>query len=324
MSGQPSHKFTAELGRFAARGTDPRITAIAERVGAPLRIAVCGRRGVGRRTVAHALGCAGLDIVDGPDADVVVYVVAEVAKPEDAAAVAALAKPVLAVLNKADLTGRAALPGVAARLGAPTAPMAGLLAVAALDNRLDERMWAALQLLAAEPIGTGCVDSFAAGPLRLPGPLRRQLVDTLDRPGIGCALAAIRRRRSAEQVRALLRRLSGIDAVHQRLDTLGATARYQRLAEAVTRLAALAVSDRRIGDWLSTDPVVAARMAAAVAVVEAAGLTVDTAADPAAQLRRAAHWQRYRRGPVTALHQGCGADIARASLRSWSRATESA
>jgi hypothetical protein len=56
-------------------------------------------------------------------------------------------------------------------------------------------------------------------------------------------------------------------------------------------------------------------MAAAVDVVEAAGLSVDRGDDPSSHLRRAAHWRRYSRGPVDALHRSCGADIARGSLR---------
>jgi hypothetical protein len=61
-------------------------------------------------------------------------------------------------------------------------------------------------------------------------------------------------------------------------------------------------------------------MAAAVDVVEAAGLRVDLGDGEATHLRRAVTWQRYSRGPVSAVHRSCGADIARGSLRLWSRA----
>jgi hypothetical protein len=88
----------------------------------------------------------------------------------------------------------------------------------------------------------------------------------------------------------------------------------------VAQLEALAVSDGRIGDFLHCDDTVVARMAAAVDVVEAAGLTVDPADDPRTHLRRAVRWRRYSRGPASALHRACGADIARGSLRLWSRA----
>jgi hypothetical protein len=56
-------------------------------------------------------------------------------------------------------------------------------------------------------------------------------------------------------------------------------------------------------------------MAAAVDVVEAAGVTVDCGDDRKAHLGRARHWDRYARGPVDALQQRCAADIVRGSLR---------
>ncbi len=56
-------------------------------------------------------------------------------------------------------------------------------------------------------------------------------------------------------------------------------------------------------------------MAAAVDVVQAAGLSVDHDDTPSAHLRRARHWRRYSRGPVNHLHRSCGADICRGSLR---------
>ncbi|MCV6971136.1 hypothetical protein H7I00_16355, partial [Mycobacterium bohemicum] len=37
-------------------------------------------------------------------------------------------------------------------------------------------------------------------------------------------------------------------------------------------------------------------------------------------LPRALRWQRYGRAAVSDLHRACGADIARGSLRLWSRA----
>src|SRR5437764_11569664 len=112
MTGQGHKIFADELARFAAGRADPRLTAIAERAGAPLRVVVCGRRGVGCRTVARALDRAGgeygISATTGSAAsavDAVVYVTAEVVKPEDTEAIAAAGRPVLAVLNKADLAG---------------------------------------------------------------------------------------------------------------------------------------------------------------------------------------------------------------------------
>jgi hypothetical protein len=247
VDGQPRPIFADELTGFAAEIGDPRVAGIAERVAAPLRVAVWGRRGVGRGTVAHALGCAGVTITSEHDADVVVYVVAEVAKPEDTAAVAALSQPVLAVVNKAELPGGADAADVAARIGAPVEPMAGLLALAAVENRLDATLWAALGILAAEPADMSSADGFVAGPHRVPRQLRRQLCDTLDLPGINHVVGAVRQGRSVSQVTALLRRLSGVDTVVERVSVVGAAVRYQRLLHAVAQLTALAVSDCRIG-----------------------------------------------------------------------------
>jgi hypothetical protein len=122
------HIFVDELTRLATELADERVTAIAERAAAPLRVAVCGRRGVGRGTVAEAVAAAGVAVTAQPGAEVIVYVVAEVVKPEDTAAVAALPQPVLAVFNKADLTGTARGGWVAALTGAAAEPLVGLLA----------------------------------------------------------------------------------------------------------------------------------------------------------------------------------------------------
>ncbi|OBI84180.1 hypothetical protein [Mycobacterium sp. 1245805.9] len=332
----PGHKlFVDELARFAAGRTDPRVTADAERVGAPLRVAVRGRPGVGRRTVARALDLAGvgrgITATAGPPAgaDVVVYVTAEVVKPEDAAAVAAAGRPVLAVLNKADLarlSGRARNARFAVLVGAPIAPMSGLLALAALDG-LDDELWAALRVLAADPAGAGCLDGSFAGFLAAENPVptavRLRLLDTLDLFGTALGIAAARRGRTPAQARALLRRLSGVDAVLHRVSVIGAQVRYQRVLRAVTELEALAVGDEGIHGFLSRDDTVVARMAAAVDLAEAAGLDPDVPDDAAALLPRAVRWQRYslgRLGPVSDLQRACGADIARGSLRLWSQA----
>src|SRR5262245_42695953 len=95
MTGQGHRIFVDRLARFAAAAADPRVTATAKRVASPLRVAVCGRPGVGRRTVAHALDRAGLPsgitVTARTDpVDVTVYVMAEVVKSEDRDAVAAL------------------------------------------------------------------------------------------------------------------------------------------------------------------------------------------------------------------------------------------
>ena len=293
-------------------------------------MAVSGRRGVGRSTVAHALARAGdlrgtITVTTSLEADVDVYVVAEVVKPEDCDAIAGTGRPVLAVLNKADLiattqSGRhphgptTAARDWSARLstrtGVPIEPLAGVLAVAALDDLVDDTLWAALQMLATQdPVTTQ---------------LRRRLLDTLDVFGVTQAVAAIRRGATRAETDTLLRRLSCIDEVVDKIGILGAQVHYQRVLDAVAELETLAVTNRRVGEFLSRDDTVVARMLAAVDAVEAVGLKVDRFDSAAAHLRRAVDWHRYRRGPVAGMHRACGADIVRGSLRLWSKVGGSA
>ncbi|HWS91539.1 MAG TPA: hypothetical protein VN306_03275 [Mycobacterium sp.] len=354
MRGQGHQIFVDELARFAAGCDDPRLTAIAERAAAPLRVVVRGRPGVGCRTVTRALDRAG--VASGISAatgftrsacaaEMVVYVTTEVVKPEDTDAIAAAGRPILAVLNKADLAGSLSArsgdaPIAAARtrcadfsalVGVPMEPMIGLLAVAALDD-LDSALWAALQTLAAHPGGATCLDGSFAGFLAANNPvptgIRLRLLDTLDVFGTALGIAAVRQGRTPAQVRALLRRMSGVDAVLNRVSVVGAEVRYQRVLAAVAELEAVALDQAGLGEgisaFLSRDDTVVARMAAATDLAEAAGLEVDPVNldrdDPAAHLPRAVRWQRYSRGSVSDLHRACGADIARGSLRLWSQA----
>jgi len=358
MKGQGHQIFVDELARFATGRSDARVTAITERAAAPLRVAVRGRRGVGRGTVARALQRAGATsgITVRPsgcaadqDVDVIVYVTTEVIKPEDADAIAAAHRPVLAVLNKADLAGSLSGrtgdgPIAAARtrctqlselVGVPVEPMIAALAVAALDD-LDATLWSALRVLADdhgesacrstafEDLFEGSFDGFRTADNPVPTDVRLRLLDTLDLFGTALGVAAIRQGRTTAQVRALLRRMSCVDAVVNKVSALGAEVRYQRVLEAVAELEALAVGDEAIAGFLTRDDTVVARMAAAVDLAEAAGLEVGPVFadrdDPAAHLPRAVRWQRYSRGPVSDLHRACGADIARGSLRLWSQA----
>ncbi len=329
--------FAGELARFAAGHADPRVTAIAERTAAPQRVAVRGRRGVGRSTVARALASAGaaanLSVTADPDGDVVVYVSAEVLKPEDTRAIAA-APEVVVVLNKADLLPGGPLPAARRRCaelssvaGAPVAPMIAPLALAALDG-LDAECWAGLRALAAHPGADGLDGShagFLAAGNSVPAERRLRLLDALDLFGVAVGVAALRRGRTPAQVRALLRRLSGVDAVVRRVAAAGAEQRYRRVLDAVADLEALAVPrDRgaeRVGAFLRRDDTVLARMEAAAEMAGAAGLEPrDPAGDAGGDLPRALRWQRYGRAAVSDLHRACGADIARGSLRLWSRA----
>ncbi len=278
-------------------------------------MAVSGCRGVGRSTVAHALAYSDLAVTRLADADVNVLVLADAVKPEDRAAVEAAGRPVLAVLNKADLVATTA-PGrhpdgptaaartrcaqLSARAGVPVEPLIGILAGAALDDA----SWRGLQALA----GGHSVDAAVRG----------RLMVTLDAFGIRQAIAAIRRGATRRDVDALLRGLSGIDDIVAKVKILGAESRYQRVLDAVAELETIAVTDRRISEFLAHDDTVVARMMAAFEVVEAVGITVDRDETAAAHLRRAMHWQSYRRGPVGDTERACTADIVRGSLRLWS------
>ncbi len=269
-------------------------------------MAVSGRRGVGSSTVAQALRCAGITVTTPADADLDVYVLADAVKPEDQAALAGATRPLLAVLNKADLvataaTGlhpngpteaaRARCAALSVRAGTPVEPLVAVLAVAPLD----ECAWTALHD-------------------------QRPRVPALDTFGTRQARSAIRRGATRDDIKTLLRGLSNIDAVVARLGVLGAQLRYQRVREAVAELEAMAVTDQRIGDFLSCDATVIAQMMAAVDAAESVGMPVDRGDTADDHLRRAARWERHRRGPAVGVRRVCGADIVRGSLRLWAKA----
>jgi hypothetical protein len=322
--------FTNELTRFAQRAGDSRMIALIGELHSPLRVAVRGRDGVGRTTVASALAGAGTTVTDDDTvADVRVVVVAETLKPEDRAMLdlgPSLSShprcPTLVVLNKADLAGfgaggpivvadRRALE-MQALTGVPTVPVVGLLAIAALDDELV----AALHALTAEPADLTSTDAFLAARHSLPLSVRARMLDTLDLFGIAHGVLALQQGTRAEALPAALRRLSQIDRVMARLAAVSAEVHYRRVRSALVQLRAMAARGTPgLADFLSSDEAAVAVMAAAVEVVQAAGLTVDTDDQPSAHLERALHWHRYSRGPVDRLHGRCGADICRGSLR---------
>jgi hypothetical protein len=316
--------FVDVLIKFAEQSRNPRLTPIIRRAGAPMRVAVEGRRGVGRTTVAAALTGSGVAVsTDAADADVAVHVIAEVLKPEDRLAVSRSDRPTAIVLNKADLTAHGVgVPSAvaqrhAAAIGAstntPTVPMVGLLAVAELDAEL----MAALRTLVHAPADLTSTDAFVRGEHPLSAPMRRRLLDALDRFGIAHAVTAIEDGADAAGVRALLRRMSGVEAAVAQVEAVAAPVRYQRVRTAITELRALAIKsgDQELAGFLAADDTVLAVMGAAVEVVEADGMHVDRGDDPATHRRRAVHWRRYGSGPVGALHYSCSADIRRGSLR---------
>ena len=329
-TGKGHQIFTNELTRFADRTGDARIAALIARVDGPLWIAVLGRDGVGRGTVAAALAAAGLTVVDRDvTADVDVVVIAEALKPEDRAMIGSDSSrssrprcPTLVVLNKADLSGFGAGGPIAvadrraadyqALIGAPTVPMVALLAAAALDDELI----GALQVLTAEPADLTSADGFLSRPHSLPRAVRARLLDTVDLFGIAHGVLALRRGTEVTALPAVLRRLSQVERVVAQVAAVGAEVRYRRLCSVLAELRAEAAAGRPdVDEFLADDDAVIAVMAAAVDVVEAAGLSVDPDDEPSAHLRRAQHFHRYSDGPVNQLHRSCGVDICRGSLR---------
>ncbi len=315
--------FVDVLTRFAQQSRNPRLMQIVRRVSAPVRVAVCGRSGVGRATVAAAFADAGIAVTaDASAADVAALVIAETLKPEELVAATQSDMPTVIVLNKADLMAfgaggpmalaqrRAAT--IRASTGTPTVPMIGLLAVAELEDDL----MAALRTLVAAPADLTSVDAFVASEHPLTAGVRRRLVDTLDRFGIAHAVLAIDGGADIAAVRALLRRLSHVEAVVAQVNAAAAPVRYRRVCTAITELRTLATrsGDQQLAEFLASDATVLAVMGAAVDVVEADGTRVDRGDDPAAHRRRAVYWRRYGTGPVAAMHRSCAADICRGSL----------
>jgi len=262
-------------------------------------------------------------------ADVTALVIAETLKPEDRHTVTRSDTPTMVILNKADLTGF----GVGGPLAAaqrhaeavraslssrstpdtPTVPMAGLLAIAELDDEL----MTALRVLVHAPADLTSTDAFVQSEHRLSEGVRRRLLAVLDRFGIAHAVLAVENGADAAAVSALLHRLSRVEDAVARVYAVGAPVRYRRMRAAITELHALAVqsADHRLAELLRTDDMVLALMGAAVEVLEAEGMHVDRGDGPAAHRRRAAYWRRYGGGPVNDLHRSCSADICRGSLR---------
>ena len=313
--------FTNELTRFAECAGDSRIAALIGDIDGPLRVAVRGRDGVGRGTVAAGLaGAVTIATDDDGTADVDVVVVAEALKPEDRAMLGD--GPTLVVLNKADLAGFGAGGPIAvadrraaeiqALTGVPTVSMVGLLAVAALDDDLVT----ALHTLVVEPADLTSTDGFLSDGHSLPRSVRTRLLDTLDLFGIAHGVLALQQGTKAAALPAVMRRLSRLDRVLAQLAVVGAEVRYRRMRTALVQLRTMAVRGTpALTEFLSSDDAVIAVMAAAVDVVQAAGIPVDTDDNPSAHIRRALHWHRYSGGPVNRLHRHCGTDICRGSLR---------
>ena len=255
-------------------------------MGDQLSVGVIGRSGAGLTTVSRALRGAGIAVACHPDdADVDVYVFVETLNADDRAALADAARPTVAVLNKADLAGFSdGGPMVLAarrcrqlrrETGVPVRPLCALLALAGTDPEVLDNALADLRTLAG-----GAAPSAQA---------RMRLAADLDMVGIAVAVAGLREGAGRPAIAEMLWRVSGMGDVLTAIDLAAAALRYRRARGA-------------------------ARFAAALAVLEAAGAPAPMGADP---LRQAVHWQRYACGPVSPLHGACARDVARGALRRW-------
>ena len=316
--------FAEELARFADAEGRPHLTPIIDRLRRPLRVAVVGRDGVGRSTVAAALRRSGLVVGPEPTAEVRVVVTAEAWKPEDQVVLRSAPAPAVVVLTKADLTGsgpdgpvaaaRRRAAAIEAGTGVAAVPAVGLLA--ALDP-LDAELVDALGSFVTEPANLATVDAFVSDAHPVGRDVRARLLARLDRFGIAHAVLALAAGTSPADLTAHLRHLGNLDEVMSALNVAAAPARYRRVRAGVTELHCLAIQldDDRLTELARSDVAVLAAMTAAVEVVEAVGLRVDRRDTAVAHAERAVHWRRYGRGPVDAVHHRCGEDIARGSLR---------
>ncbi|TRW88059.1 hypothetical protein FK535_05380 [Mycolicibacterium sp. 018/SC-01/001] len=307
---------------MAAEGADPEVSAVERLLRAPVSVAVRGRAGVGRGTVARALGVrVGPDPpIPGATADVDVLVVAEAATDDDRATVT---DSTVVVLNKADLGGaaaggplgaaQAAAARIAARLRVPVVPMVALLA----DVHIADDDLVALRTLVRTPADVSSVDTFVTCAHPVPAGVRGELIDRLDRFGLAHAILAVAEGAGPDEVAARLRALSGADPARAMLHRAAAAVRYRRCVRAVHAVRVLAADrgDERLAERLDGDDVVLAVMTAAVDVVEVSGAAVDRGDDIGAHTRRAVRFHHLSRGPLDALHRRCAADITRGSLR---------
>lgn len=304
--------FAAELEGFLEGKSVGQLTQVNAQLMRPIRIAVDGRPGVGRRTVARALSARGVSVVDA-GAEVRVLVIAETLKPEDRAELAASDLPVLIVANKADVCALA--PGFCAPAPATdVVPMNGLLCTL---TTLDDDVVAALRTFVAVPPDLSSVDAFVTTAHPVERGLRARLLDLLDRFGVGLAVEALATGADPAAALELLHRRSNVDAVLARLNAVAAPARYRRVQSALADLRALAAStdDERLWQFLAADATVAAQLPVALDVLEAAGWAVADVEQSLEPARRALHWDRQARGPLAALPRACAADAVRGALR---------
>lgn len=216
----------------------------------PLRVAVAGRFGTGRDTLARALRrCFGVTPIgpgdDATDADAWLHVVAGWPRPDDRAAIERLdPRRSLVILGKADTLGswpaaRERAAQCAELLERPVVALMPLLAVA----DLHEDDLALLSVLA----GAGeSVPPMQARFIDAGGPHQRlsrlSLLRSLDAYGIACALALFTQGPiGSEDLAAQLDARSGLGALTEYLDGFAAAAgqlRLRRVADELELIAA--------------------------------------------------------------------------------------
>ena len=215
----------------------------------PLRVAVVGRFGTGRDTVARALRQS-YDVSpigpgdDAGDADARLHVLSGWPRPDDTAAIADL-DPLrsLVLLGKADTLGswpaaRDRAAQCASSLGRAVVPVMPLLAVP--DLRQDDIDFLAAMAAAGEHVPPMQAEFLDAG-----GPHQRlqrlSLLRRLDAYGIASALALLSGGHlSAEELADRLHQRSGLDALAGPLTDFASLAEHGRVGRVVDELEIIA------------------------------------------------------------------------------------
>jgi hypothetical protein len=249
--GDPAYAdLTVRLEAVCARlpGAGELNRAVGELRG-PLRVAVTGRFGTGRDTVAAALRRR-FDVSpigpgdDAEDADAWLHVLAGWPREDDVAALAALdPRRSLVLLGKSDSLGswpaaRVRAGECAGELGRPVIPVMAILAIADLG---DEE----IELLAAMAAAGEQVPPMQATFIDAGGPGQRlgrmALLRRLDAYGIAATIAVLGSgRREAAELAELLVQRSGLDALADPLSGFAAAAPIARLRRVAAELEIIA------------------------------------------------------------------------------------